>query len=479
MVFNSWIFVVFFVVVYLLYVRMNHSQQNWMLLIASYLFYGWWDYRFLTLLAVSSIIDYLAGLAIAASRSQAQRRLYLIVSMTSNLSLLGFFKYYDFFAGSLHAALNSLGIEVSISLLNIALPVGISFYTFQSMSYGIDVYLGWVKPCRNLRDFLLFVSFFPQLVAGPIERATNLIQQVVHPRVLTPQLIRSGLWLLLEGFFMKVFIADNAAILADRTFSQPAPTGAQAMLGIYAFALQIYGDFGGYSQIARGLANLLGFELMLNFRQPYLAVNPSDFWTRWHISLSTWLRDYLYIPLGGNKKGRHRTYVNLMLTMLLGGLWHGAAWKFIIWGLYQGSLLIVFRLFTTRHADARPIWWQWPFKAFAYFQLTCFGWLIFRCDSVSQILSFPKAIVSNFSFRGADKQTLFALLFLSIPLLILDLCNEFKAEIGAFIAHAGQAHWPATRLVRTGAFAAAAVFMLILIFLAGVRGGHQFIYFQF
>jgi len=492
MVFNSWTFLVFFVVVYLLYLRLNHSTQNWMLLIASYIFYGWWDYRFLALLFTTSTIDYLAGLAMAASQSKARRKLFLVISMTGNLALLGFFKYYDFFAGSLNAGLHSLGINANLTLLKIVLPVGISFYTFKSMGYSIEVYFRRIEVCRNLRDYFLFVGFFPQLLAGPIERAKNLITQVVQPRVLTPRLIRSGLWLVLEGFFMKVFIADNAAILADKAFSQPDPTGAQALLGIYAFAVQIYGDFAGYSQIARGLANLMGFEFMLNFRQPYLAVNPSDFWSRWHISLSTWFRDYVFLQTAYGVAARlfRETYWGItaenivyviasLATMGLCGLWHGAAWKFVIWGLYQGLLLVIFRMFPARRPTARPVWWQWPLKAVAYFQLTCFGWLIFRCDSMSQVVSFPKAIVTNFAFHGPDRQTLLALLFMSIPLLVIDLCNEFKAEIGAVAARASQTHRSAIQFVRIGAFTAAVTSMLVLIFLAGVRGGHQFIYFQF
>lgn len=474
MLFNSWVFVLFFVVVYLLYLRLGHRHQNWLLLAASYLFYGAWDWRFLGLLALSTVVDYFCGIWIARARSAALRRGILITSISVSLSILGFFKYCDFFIENVVALLQGLGLHPSLITLNIILPVGISFYTFQTMSYTIDVYRGRMAPCTRLSDFALFVSFFPQLVAGPIERATNLVPQVVQPRVLRWPQVRSGLWLLVQGYFLKVAIADNAAPIADAAFRAPAASGGTALLGIYAFALQIYCDFAGYSSIARGLAKLMGFELMVNFRQPYLAVNPSDFWQRWHISLSSWLRDYLYIPLGGNRNGAARTGRNLMLVMLLGGLWHGAEWRFVIWGLYHGLLLMLLR----RRAAAREgSEWLRPLRAIAFFQLTCFGWLIFRCNDLAQIWTFPAAIFGNLDWSAANQQSLWVLLFLGLPVLALDLVDEYGRR--AIPAEASAAPRPLWHWVRASARLAGVLYMLAMLFVCGVRGGTQFIYFQF
>lgn len=477
MLFNSWVFVLFFILVYLLYLRLGDRGQNWVLLIASYIFYGAWDWRFLGLLALSTVVDYCCGLWIAGARSAAVRRGILIVSMSVSLGILGFFKYCDFFIENFAALLHMLGLATSLHTLNIILPVGISFYTFQTMSYTIDVYRGQMPPCRRLSDFALFVSFFPQLVAGPIERATNLVRQVEHERVLNWPQVRSGLWLLVQGYFLKVVVADNAAPIADAAFNAPAATGGTALLGIYAFAMQIYGDFAGYSSIARGLAKLMGFELMVNFRQPYLAVSPSDFWQRWHISLSTWLRDYLYIPLGGNRSGPAQTYRNLMLTMLLGGLWHGAHWRFVIWGFYHGLLLVLFRRLSYRRPAGAHVDWLRPLRVIAFFQLTCVGWLIFRCNSIEQIWTFPAAIVRNFAWSAANQDTSWVLLFLGLPALALDLYDEYgHAPPSPETLPRPARGW---RVLHAAARLAAATLMLAMLFVCGVRGGTQFIYFQF
>ncbi len=349
MLFNSLEFVVFFAVVLALYSVLNHPRQNALLLVASYVFYGAWDYRFLLLLIGTTLVDYAVGLAIDRRSDPAARRRILMFSIVANLGVLGVFKYFNFFADSLVEFAGLFGLSVSPVTLNIVLPVGISFYTFQSMAYTIDVYRGHLKPCRSLPDFALYVTFFPQLVAGPIERATHLLPQIYARRVMTAEKIGSGLSLIALGFFKKVVMADNLAPTVNEIFAkQGGYTAEEVLVGAIFFAFQIYGDFSGYTDIARGTSRVLGFELMDNFREPYFARSPSDFWQRWHISLSTWLRDYLYISLGGNRGGRLTTYRNLILTMLLGGLWHGAAWNFVWWGLYHGTLLVGYRWYEER-----------------------------------------------------------------------------------------------------------------------------------
>jgi len=316
-----------------------------MLLMASCFFYGSWNWRFLFLLFLTIAIDYFISLKIYNSEDSEKRKKFLLLSIVANLGVLGFFKYFNFFSESFQALANSLGFNLQPHLLNIVLPVGISFYTFQSLSYTIDVYRKELKPAKSIFDFALFVTYFPQLVAGPIERATHLLPQVLQPRKITLEQFYEGCYLIFWGLFQKIFIADNLAKMVNPVFSAAAPyDGVKVLSALYAFAFQIYCDFAGYSNMARGLGKCMGFDIMVNFNLPYFATNPRDFWRRWHISFSTWLRDYLYIPLGGNQKGPLITYRNIALTMLLGGLWHGANWRFVIWGGYQGLLLIIHRL---------------------------------------------------------------------------------------------------------------------------------------
>ncbi|MCL4123644.1 UNVERIFIED_CONTAM: hypothetical protein GTU68_011358, partial [Idotea baltica] len=338
MLFNSFVFWIFFGVVFALYFRLRHREQNLLLLIASYFFYGCWDWRFLGLISLSTFIDYFIGKAVGESESQKTKKWLVGLSMVSNLSILGFFKYYGFFATELEQLLTSIGAPIMMPTFYVILPVGISFYTFQTMSYTIDVYRGDCEACDSFLDFAVYVSFFPQLVAGPIERAKHFLPQVIAPRTITADHFKQGLLLIAVGMFRKVVIADNMAPIANAIFASNVDdlSGAEILLGVYAFAFQIYGDFSGYSAIARGIAKWMGFDLMVNFRMPYFATTPSDFWQRWHISLSQWLRDYVYIPLGGNRFGTLMTYRNLLLTMLIGGLWHGANWTFIIWGAFHG-----------------------------------------------------------------------------------------------------------------------------------------------
>ena len=347
MIFNSFQFAIFFVLVLGAYWQLRWKGQNRLLLVMSYVFYGWWDWRFLGLLALSTGVDFLVARRLGRTDDGPHRKRLLWASMAVNLGILGFFKYFGFFADSLEASLSSVGVGWLAPSLGIVLPVGISFYTFQSMSYTIDVYRRELDPVEDFFDFALYVSYFPQLVAGPIERATRLVPQILSPRVRPRgEQISSGLALIAVGLVKKVAIADIAASVANDVFSRSGEASAiELIIGVYCFAIQIYGDFSGYSDMARGTSRLLGIELVENFKQPYFSPSITQFWRRWHISLSNWLRDYLYIPLGGNRKGPRRTYINLALTMLLGGLWHGAAWTFVVWGALQGLYLMVERRF--------------------------------------------------------------------------------------------------------------------------------------
>jgi D-alanyl-lipoteichoic acid acyltransferase DltB (MBOAT superfamily) len=401
MLFNSWLFPPFLLLVLALYRVLPARAQNAMLLVASYAFYACWDWRFLGLLLISTTCDWLLARAIRREPSREAARRWVACSVGVNLVFLGFFKYFNFFIDSANTLLSGLGLGAWDVQLRVILPVGISFYTFQSISYIVDVYRGEVEPTRNPIDFALFVAFFPHMVAGPIMRSRDLLPQFLRQRHTTPLQIREGLWLVLLGFFKKMVIGDNLAPIVDRAFSGGDQSGATVLLGVYAFAFQIYCDFSGYTDIARGVAKFLGVELMVNFDRPYLARNPSEFWRRWHISLSTWLRDYLYVPLGGNRGGRLKTYQNLMVTMILGGLWHGAAWNFILWGIYQGLLLIGHRLIVLDlklwTAPGRLGGWL---SRLVMFHAVCYGWLLFRARSVDQIWSMTKSLGSGAWFSS-------------------------------------------------------------------------------
>ncbi|MCB8943379.1 MAG: MBOAT family protein [Ardenticatenaceae bacterium] len=478
MLFNSGTFFVFFVIVYSLYLLLNKQLrwQNVLLLLASYVFYGKWDWRFLTLIAISTLVDFFLGRAIHrlpndTSANQQQRKRLLFISMSVNLGILGFFKYFNFFADSFVDLLNLVGLTADPLTLNIILPVGISFYTFQTMSYCIDIYRQQLEPTDNLLDFAVFVAFFPQLVAGPIERAVNLLPQVQKPRRITIEQINIGLYLILWGLFKKMVIADNAGLIADTIFNNYTDyNGLEILIGILAFSAQIYGDFSGYSNIARGISKLMGFELMINFRLPYFALNPTDFWQRWHISLSSWLRDYLYIPLGGNRGSKWFTYRNLMLTMVLGGLWHGAAWNFVLWGAFHGTILIIYRVLEKRPIHLNP--WQGDYNRLIVllrmglmFILTLFGWLLFRAHSLDQI----SYMITHISFATSSTSLELGkeLLFYVTPLFLVELGQYISRDL-LWITK-----WPqAARIL---------VYSIILIWIIvfGARESLEFIYFQF
>ncbi len=338
MTFTTFTFVVFLAVVFALYwLIRDRTGQNLLIVLSSYFFYGWWDWRFMGLMLAASLVDYATGLGLEATRRPLYRRLLLAVSLCTSLGLLGFFKYFNFFAENLQAAAAALGWELSPVTLRLVLPVGISFYTFQTMSYALDIYRGRMRATRNLIDYLAFVSFFPQLVAGPIERATALLPQFTAERRFDYAAAVDGCRQMLWGFFKKLVVADNLAPLVERYYGNVAgSSGLELAFATFCFAFQIYCDFSAYSDIAVGTAKLFGIQLMRNFAYPYFSQSVAEFWRRWHISLSTWFRDYLYIPLGGSRGSWLRKTFNVMVTFMVSGLWHGASWNFVIWGTLHG-----------------------------------------------------------------------------------------------------------------------------------------------
>lgn len=468
MLFNSIEYFLFLPIVLLIYGFLTLRAQNIFLVLASYFFYGWWDWRFLSLILISTIVDYYCGKSISRVRSQEQAKKYVFLSVILNLSILGFFKYYNFFADSFISLLGNVGYTPSWFELNVVLPVGISFYTFQTITYSVDVYRGKVKATHSLVDFALFVSFFPQLVAGPIEKASSLLPQIQRRRVVTASNWSAGGSLILWGLVKKVFIADNLATFVDAGYANyTSLTAVEVILITVAFAFQIYCDFSGYSDIARGTAKLLGFELRLNFNLPYFAKNPSDFWRRWHISLSEWLREYLYISLGGNRKGKIITYRNLMITMLLGGLWHGAAWTFVLWGAYQGALLCLHRFFSSNFRFPSGRYFS-VFSIAIMFCFTCYGWLVFRADSFEQIHSMTYTLMTQWQTPWENVRA--SLHFIAVytwPLFIVQAIQKTTGNLNFYL------NLP--RFTQNGLFALG----LYLLFVYGSIEPQGFIYFQF
>jgi alginate O-acetyltransferase complex protein AlgI len=473
--FNSLTFPLFFVLVYIAYLaaRRSFRTQNFILVVASYIFYGAWDWRFLGLLGGSTAANYGIGLLLQGEDRQTRRRAIVSGGVGLNLLLIGIFKYFNFFASNLIALADPCGRHIGYSAVNIVLPVGISFYTFQAISYIVDVYRRDIEATRNVVDFALFKSFFPQLVAGPIERAKHFLPQIVRRRVIVFDDLAAGSWFVLYGYFLKVFVADNLGPIADRAFAaHTSQTGGEALLGVYAFAFQIFGDFAGYTGIAIGVARLMGFHLTTNFLYPYFVTNPRAFWRNWHISLSKWLRDYVYISLGGSRGTQMQTYRNLMLTMLLGGLWHGAAWTFVLWGAYQGALLVAHRMAEPHlrrfHVPSMlaPMWWA--ARLLFMFQLTCFGWLIFRARSLKQVTDMIQSIATNFTFPSAATYEALEILFYVLPLIAINALQMRSADN----------NWGVLRL-KTPARLAVVTGLYWLIAVWGQFGARQFIYFQF
>jgi alginate O-acetyltransferase complex protein AlgI len=532
MIFNSVEFIIFLFVTYLTYRVLPFRSQNGMLLVSSYIFYGWWNPRMLFLILLTTALDFCCGLMIRKGQLAPTQRLlpslslilasffflavqwhngisldftgtlicgativlvgllnvfypkftalsipqrrkgFLLASIAINLGILGVFKYFNFFVDSAEAVLQAAGWNASLWNLDILLPVGISFYTFQTMSYTLDVYREQMEPEERFFDFALFVSFFPQLVAGPIVRARDLLPQISQPRNLSLETSVRGVYLIVFGLFKKIAIADGLAGSVNTIYNS---TGVVSWLDVIAatllFTFQIYCDFAGYSDIARGVAKLFGIDLMTNFNLPYFSKTPSEFWQRWHISLSSWLRDYLYIPLGGNRVSKSRSYGNLMTTMVLGGLWHGAAWNYVLWGFYQGVLLCLYRGlgidFSNKTTAARTLLKSIAATAL-FFGLTCYGWLLFRAHSWDQIATYTKILFTDFGnfSLSISKPTLPALI--GLPLLLLYEATEYYVGTVHFYAR-----FPS--LLR-GAFYAV---LTLLIIMGTSNAPAQFIYFQF
>ena len=498
MIFNSLNFCIFLLIVYCSYRCLKHDSQNILLLIASYVFYAWWDIRFLFLIIASTVVNYCCAILIADAyigkkerktatlwiisscflfitvqwqkvqvsfgsfvssknwqmlfswdvgwvilglvillvflfnllhsrietlREKSRRTAFLATGIVANLGILGFFKYHNFFIDNMEWLIRTLHLDPSTFHLNILLPIGISFYTFKGISYCVDTYKGKIHPSRNYVDFAGYIAFFPALLAGPIDRASNLLRQFSEKRNPTVDQTFRGLHLFLYGFFKKVVIADGVIRTVTSVYES---TGYVSWLDVVAatflFTLQIYCDFSGYTDMARGIAKLFGFDLMINFKFPYFSQNPREFWSRWHISLSTWLKDYLYIPLGGNRLGTKKTYRNLMLTMVLGGLWHGAAWNFVLWGFYHGLLLSIHRGFQSVNKTVRSSQYFWVTlsKGSFFFLLTCYGWLLFRAPSLDKIVSLTSTLIFDFGNMnfGASWPRLAAVLGLPIFFVI-------------------------------------------------------------
>ena len=482
MIFNSLAFVVFLVVVFAMHwlpLSRSRRHQNVVLLIASYVFYGWWDPRFLTLLLFSSLVDHFIGLKIAATEDERQRRTYLWISMSTNLGLLFFFKYFNFFVGSFKEA---FGLSEAASTLDIILPVGISFYTFQTMSYTIDVYRRQMEPSRNIIEFLTFVSFFPQLVAGPIERARTLLPQIAKRRVFSYDQGVSGCRMILIGAFKKMVVADRIGPMVDVIFAD-APGGWANVLGVVLFAFQIYCDFSGYSDMAIGTARLFGVELMRNFDRPYFSRDVGEFWRRWHISLSTWFRDYVYIPLGGSRGDRLMVIRNVSIVFLVSGLWHGANWTFVIWGAIHAMLFLPLILLHQNKKNDRARVRFFPsgrdlFSMIFTFCLVCVAWIFFRAADIDHAIHYlfglfdPDAnVIDDLRrvLRGLERTPLTLLIDLALigMLLFFDRLTMIPAWRERIL------HRPALRY--TGYAVLTATILLFGVF----TDTRAFIYFQF
>ena len=526
MSFITWQYLIFLPLVLVLYWQLPGRGRLVLLLVASYFFYACWDVRFLALVLTTTVVDYLCALsidgikpgrfqvlglallpgvwlggcamvlpashinllmvAVAAALGLAffaayeiiwrldpekRRRPYLILSICFCLGILGFFKYFGFFMDSAHNFLTFLGLQTNRVLLQIILPVGISFYTFQSLGYVIDVYRGHSPSCSSLLTFATYDAFFPQMVSGPIERGKHLIPQLEQTKAFLPEYLQDGLRLILVGFFKKVFVADNCAILANYVFTPQTPlNGYWAVIGVVAFAFQIYGDFSGYTDIARGSAKLLGIDLAENFRFPYFSRNPSEFWGRWHISLSTWFRDYLYIPLGGNRGPKWETVRNLAVTMLLAGLWHGASWVFVLWGAYHGVLLILYRVVPALRSlgdEKSPSVLKGALAVVLMWVLVFAGWAIFRSPNLHQLGVWLAALghwQTNLALPWASSSIW--LLIHVAPLLLLQILTwKYRDETSL-----GHLPWAAR-----GAIYA----LMLLMIVSSTEHDTEFIYFQF
>ena len=438
MLFNSIEFLLFLPVVFALYwfvFDKNLKYQNLLILVSSYVFYGLWDYRFLSLIFLSTIVDYFSGLNIPKQDSEKKQKLILWCSVLFNLSVLGFFKYYNFFVDSWIDLLSSIGYDIkNVWTLNIILPVGISFYTFQTMSYTIDIYKKQLKPTKDFISFASFVSFFPQLIAGPIERATNLLPQILNKREFKYKQGVQGLRLILWGMFKKVVVADSLAPMVNDIFENYQDFGGGTLLlGAIYFSFQIYCDFSGYSDIAIGTSKLFGFELMSNFKFPYFSRNIGEFWRSWHISLSTWFRDYLYIPLGGSKKGKWKSLRNIFIIFLISGFWHGSNWTFIVWGLFHSILFIPSFIFKTNRKFVSSVIGEstlFPtprefIQVGTTFLLVTIGWVFFRSETIGDSFEYLNHMFFEFDFSS---KLILGLIYI-IPFVFLEFQMRFNERL--------------------------------------------------
>jgi len=489
MLFNSLDFAIFFPLVFAFYwiVAKNKTARNIFLLAASYFFYGWWDWRFLFLIVISSLVDYVVGYQLPQTNNYKRRKLLLGLSLLVNLGFLCYFKYTNFFIETFVDSFSLFGKSIEVSTLNIVLPVGISFYTFQTLSYTIDIYRNQLKPTKDILSFFTFVAFFPQLVAGPIERASHLLPQFYKTYRFNYELVKSGLLLMAFGLFKKMVIADRVAILVNQVYNNPSEYhGYETIVATVFFAFQIYCDFSGYSDIAIGIGRTMGFDLMKNFDSPYFSKSITEFWRRWHISLSTWFRDYVYIPLGGNRKGEARTYFNLFAVFLISGLWHGAAMTFIIWGAIHGLIimlekaLIPFRTYTynTLRVKRDSFSNKLVFVGIT-FLIVCISWVFFRANSLKDAFSIiSNSLVDNYEglyygglFKlGLDKVEFWVAIVAIAVLLLFDIFHKKKAAM----------QWLSSQNMVFRYFVYVCIVFVILVF--GVYGDMaptEFIYFQF
>jgi D-alanyl-lipoteichoic acid acyltransferase DltB (MBOAT superfamily) len=479
MFFNSLDFAIFLPIVFVLYWFITQKQlklQNALIVLASYTFYGWWDWRFLSLIVFSSLIDFTIGLLLKKEEHQTKRKLLLWLSICINLGFLGFFKYYNFFVDNFVQAFSFFGSEIQSNTLNIILPVGISFYTFQTLSYTIDVYKGKLKPTRDLTAFLAFVSFFPQLVAGPIERATNLLPQFYKKRKFHYSKAVNGCKQILWGLFKKVVIADSCATYANIIFNNHEDfSGSNLVLGAIFFTFQIYGDFSGYSDIAIGTSRLFGFDLKQNFAFPYFSRDIAEFWRRWHISLSTWFRDYLYIPLGGSKGGTLMKVRNTFIIFIVSGFWHGANWTFIAWGFLNALYFLPLLLTNKNRVNTNVVAENsfLPsinelFKMALTFSLTVFAWIFFRAESISHAFSYIDAMLNESIFKIPEVRPKYILI-----LLVLFMVIEWLGRRNYFAIETLFAKNP--QFIKWGFYILLGI--TILVFSNGEE--QEFIYFQF
>ena len=480
MLFNSLQFLVFFTVVFFVYFALPHRWRWVLLLLGSYYFYMCWRMEYIFLILFSTLVDYVAGLRIDGSKTVAGRRFWLASSLVTNLGLLFTFKYYNFFAESVRVAFQQFNICCNVPALNVLLPVGISFYTFQTLAYTLDVYMGKRRAERNAGTFALYVAFFPQLVAGPIERSTQLLPQFYRVVRFDHGRTVEGLRLMLWGYVKKVVIADRLAQVVNAAYRHPQDASSfDLAIGTLCFAFQIYCDFSAYSDIAIGSARILGFDLMQNFRQPYLSKSVAEFWRRWHISLSTWFRDYVYVPLGGSRGGELRNCINLAIVFLLSGLWHGANWTFVVWGALHASYMLVERKLARRRpaADAGrpPPAWAGPANVLLTFSLVCYAWIFFRAATLTDALQISRKILLGLGHPLREWilpwREMLPEAWLSLALIFVLLAIEVlqqRMDIGARFRR-----WPVS--LRWSVYYAGILAILLL----GVIENSQFIYFQF